>query len=62
MTKAGLVTIVALVALSVWIGIQIDPGRDWGAWLFIAALPIALVAVAIWIQVKTAKDGGKNES
>ena len=61
MTKAKLLGIAALLALSVWIGFEIDPDRDWIAWLFIAALPVAIVALATILHLRSVKKGGNNE-
>lgn len=57
MTKAKLLGIAALLALSVWIGFEIDPDRDWIAWLFIAALPGTIVGLVTILHFRTAKKG-----
>jgi len=43
MTKVSLVLALVAVASSLWIGIQIDPKRDWIAWIFLAFLPLVFL-------------------
>lgn len=58
---AKLLVIPALLLLSIWIGFQIDPDRDWIAWLFIVVLPISIVVVVTILRFRAGKKGGKNE-
>lgn len=61
MTKSKLLSIVALLALSIWIGFEIDPDRDWIAWLFIVVLPVAIVVLVTILHLWAVKKGGDNE-
>ena len=58
MTKIILLT-GALLALSLWIGFEIDPERDWIAWLFIAVIPTAIIAFVTIFYLRSAKNGGE---
>jgi hypothetical protein len=42
--------VVAVLAASIWLGIQIDPQRDWIAWVFIIGVPLAMVFIVAWLR------------
>jgi apolipoprotein N-acyltransferase len=51
MSKSTSLGLVAVVAGSVWLGLQIEPCRDWLAWIFILAVPtVVLGGVVLYIR------------
>lgn len=56
MSKATILGLVAVVAVSLWVGFQIDPHRDWLAWIFIIAIPFVVVGGVVW-HLMSGKEG-----
>lgn len=61
MKKTNLIVTATLLAMSVWIGFEIDPDRDWIAWLFIVIIPFVIIALAAILNLKSSKKGDNNE-
>jgi hypothetical protein len=61
MKKTRLFILFALLVLSIWIGFQIDPDRDWTAWLFIVGLPVSIALSETISQMRAFKKRGNDE-
>ena len=52
MSRRGLAILAALTLGSIWLGFEVDPRRDYLAWLFLVVVPVAIVALAAYLIVR----------
>jgi flagellar motor component MotA len=61
MLKSPVIVGLVLVFISIWLGIQIDPSRDWSSWIFILVIPFVIVIGAVFWAFRSTKKGDTNE-
>ena len=56
MTIKPLRLLAPLALGSIWLGLEIDPRRDYIAWLFIVIAPLMIVALAVYLSLRRKKN------